>query len=88
MITSRAHLPASADPRRDLPAEAGSRRDRIEAALATLAAEERRVARIGLEWPLARCREQRRYWSFLSALFAMSDDAGRTPAAPSGEGSR
>jgi hypothetical protein len=70
------NLPTSADPTREVPADAGSRRDRIEAALATLAAEERRIARIGLEWPLARCREQRRYWSFLSALYAMRDDLG------------
>ena len=87
MTPSRMQLPTSADPARDVPAGAGSRRDRIEAALATLAAEERRVARIGLEWPLARCREQRRYWSFLSALYAMSDDAGRLAAGPR-EGSR
>ena len=88
MTSSRAHIPASADPGREVPADAGSRRDRIDAALATLAAEERRIARIGLEGPLARCREQRRYWSFLSAVFAMSDAAGRTPAARSDEGSR
>ena len=64
-------LTASADPRREMPAGEGSRLDRVEAALATLAAEERRLARLGLELPLARCHEERRYWTFLRALFAI-----------------
>jgi hypothetical protein len=66
-------LTASADPRREIPAGAGSRRDRIEAALGTLAAEELRLERLGLEQPCARCREQRRYWTFLSALFSLPE---------------
>ena len=72
---------ASADPRREIPAGAGSRADRIEAALATLADEERRLERLGLEPALRRCRLQRRYWTFLRAVFALSDGAPAAPAA-------
>ena len=64
---------ASADPQREIPACAGNRADRIEAALATLAAEEARLTRLGLGAPLARCRDQRRYWTFLRAVFSLSD---------------
>jgi hypothetical protein len=66
-------ITASADPRREMPAGAGSRHDGIDAALATLAAEEQRLARLGLELPMARCREQRRYWNFLRALHALPE---------------
>ena len=68
-------LIASADLRREIPAAAGSRSDRIEAALATLEAESRRLERLGFELPMARCREQRRYWMFLSALFSLPEAA-------------
>jgi hypothetical protein len=54
-----------------MPAGAGGRLDRIGTALATLDAEERRLARLGFELPMARCREQRRYWTFLHALFSL-----------------
>ena len=66
-----APLTASADSRSEMPAGTGSRVDRIDAALATLDAEARRLERLGLELPIARCHEQRRYWTFLRALFAM-----------------
>ena len=49
---------------------AGEIADRIHAALASLRHEERRLERLGLETPLARCRAQRRYWEFLPALFS------------------
>jgi hypothetical protein len=71
----------SADPLRDIPANSGAREDRIEAALATLAAEERRLERIGLALPLARCRAQRRYWTFLRGVFALHEAPAR-PARP------
>ena len=70
-MTSRSPLTASADPTREMPAAPGARLDRIGTALATLAAEERRLARLGFELPMARCREQRRYWTFLDALFSL-----------------
>jgi len=60
----------SADPALEIPAGSGARFDRIHAALASLRHEERRLERLGLETPLARCRAQRRYWEFLSALFS------------------
>jgi hypothetical protein len=62
---------SSADPQRQIPAGEGNRMDRIAAALATLAAEERRLERLGLVLPLQRCRAQRRYWTFLRAVFAL-----------------
>ena len=71
MILSPAPLTVSADPRREIPACAGGRRDRIDMALATLAFEELRLTRLGLAAPIARCREQRRFWAFLSALFSL-----------------
>jgi hypothetical protein len=70
-------FPSSADLRRQIPAGEGSRMDRIAAALATLAAEERRLERLGLALPLERCRAQRRYWTFLRAVFALP---GSVPA--------
>ena len=75
MILYPLPITASADPRREMPAAAGSRHDRIDLALATLAAEERRLARLGLELPMARCREQRRFWSFLRALHTLPEAA-------------
>jgi len=84
-------LTASADPRREIPAAAGSRSDLIEAALATLDSESRRLERLGFELPMARCREQRRYWMFLSALFSLPEatTGRRTPRGDaSGPGDR
>ena len=69
----------SADPALEIPAGSGARIDRIDAALASLRHEERRLERLGLETPLVRCRAQRRYWEFLSALFSTS---GQEPVAP------
>jgi hypothetical protein len=79
-------LPATpaADPRRAMPEGTASRRDAIEIALASLAREERRLRQLGFQAPLARCRQQRRYWEFLRAVFAVSDDArsGRVAVRP------
>ena len=72
---SRAPITPSADPRREMPEGVGSRRDRIDAALASLAGEALRLERLGLEEALRRCREQWRYWNFLRALFSLSDAA-------------
>jgi hypothetical protein len=63
------------DLRRAIPPTAALRVDQAYAALASLREEERRLERLGLEEALCRCREQLRYWEFLSALFAL-------PAAP------
>ncbi len=67
----------AADRRRPLPAHPGRRIDDAHAALAALAGEERRLERLGLETPLARCRAERRYWSFVAALVALPPEQGR-----------
>ena len=61
----------SADVERPMPTSPGARRDAAAAALASLRDERRRVERLGLELPLARCREQLRYWSFVNGLLAL-----------------
>ena len=70
-MSKRRATTASADRTRAVPASEAGKVDRIEAALASLDAEERRLMRLGFEAPLQRCREERRYWKFLQALFSM-----------------
>ena len=67
---------AAADLTREVPTEPGMRLDRIEAAIAGLEGERRRVERLGLETPIARCAEQLRYWRFLHGLFAIETTRG------------
>jgi hypothetical protein len=55
-----------------MPGGASARLDRIRIALASLREEERRLLLLGLETPLERCREQRRYWEFLEGVIALS----------------
>ncbi len=74
-------LTSRSDPRRAIPPTPALRADQSRAALASLREEERRLERLGLEEPLHRCREQLRYWEFLSALFAL-------PAAPRSRATR
>lgn len=76
----RSPLTVSSDPSAAMPEGAGARLDRIHAAVASLAAEERRLARLGLGDAVRHCREQRRYWEFLAAVFALEPepDAGST----------
>lgn len=62
---------ASADTRREIPGTDAARLDRIAAAIASLREEERRLARLGLDAAARRCREQRRYWEFLGAVFSL-----------------
>ncbi|HYM81486.1 MAG TPA: hypothetical protein VEY91_08745 [Candidatus Limnocylindria bacterium] len=66
-----ASVTASADCSRSIPERAGARLDAIDAALSSLDHESRRLERLGFERPLARCAAQRRYWSFLQALFSI-----------------
>ena len=77
----------SADPAREIPVHTGRRCDAIDAALATLSGEEARLRRLGLELPIARCHEQRRYWSFLRALFTLPDAASARDVRTRPEGS-
>ena len=77
----------AADLARAIPAHSGARLDAIQTALVSLESETRRLERIGFELPIARCHEQRRYWSFLRALYSLpeptsslagtGDEAGR-----------
>jgi hypothetical protein len=68
----RTPLTSASDRNRPMPAVAGERLDRIDTALATLENEQRRLERLGLELPLARCHEERRYWSFLRAIHVVA----------------
>jgi len=72
-VTDRPTPIPCADPLRAIPESAGERGFAIDAALETLRDEERRLERMGFEWPLARCRQQRRYWEFVGALHAMTE---------------
>jgi hypothetical protein len=74
-MNRHAALTHRSDLRRAIPPSTALRIDHAHAALASLREEERRLERLGLDEPLRRCREQLRYWEFLSALFAL-------PAAP------
>ena len=79
----RSPLTASSDTRAPMPGDAGARLDRIQAAVDSLAAEERRLGRLELIDAARRCREQRRYWEFLAAVFALEPepDSGCTLSA-------
>jgi hypothetical protein len=59
-----------------MPAGTGGRLDQARAALASLDHERRRLERLGLETPLARCHEQIRYWRFVAALVALPGREG------------
>jgi hypothetical protein len=74
-MNRHAALTSCSDLRRAIPPTAALRIDQAHTALASLREEERRLERLGLEEALCRCREQLRYWEFLSALFGL-------PAAP------
>ena len=64
-------LTSRSDLRRAMPPTAALRLDQAHAALASLREEERRLERLGLGEALRGCREQLRYWEFLSALFSL-----------------
>jgi len=64
-------ITASADLGRELPADPAERLDRVAAAVASLRSERRRLTRLGLEVPIARCEAHLRYWEFLAGLLAL-----------------
>ena len=78
-------LTSSADASREMPASVSARRDRISTAIDSLREEERRLSRLGLETPLQQCREQRRYWEFLRAVFTI-DESPKLPGLRRGVG--
>lgn len=61
-------LTPAAETARAIPTGAGARLDAAHAAVVSLRDEQRRLERLGFETPLARCHEQLRFWSFVSAL--------------------
>jgi hypothetical protein len=67
--------PAS-DRARPMPDSPAACHDAISAAVRSLNEERRRVERLGLESPLARCHHETRYWKFLDALFALTPRSG------------
>ena len=67
---------SAADPRRVMPGHPGTRLDEAERARVSLAAEERRLSRLGLEPAAQRCRLQRRYWDFVVAVLALEARGG------------
>ncbi len=68
-------LTPAADPARTIPATADERAWTIDSALGSLDSEQRRLERLGFELPLARCREQRRFWEFVHAVSALEPRA-------------
>ena len=66
-----------ADPRRAMPASAARRLDATRAAIDSIHSEQRRVERLGLELPLARCHDQLRFWRFMDSLCSIA--AGPSP---------
>jgi hypothetical protein len=70
-MNRHAALTPRSDLRRAMPPTNALRADQAHAALASLREEERRLERLGLEQALRHCREQLRYWEFLSALFVL-----------------
>jgi hypothetical protein len=69
-----APLVPSAEPGRPMPDAQGARLDAAAAAVAALDHERRRLERLGLETPLARCHEQLRYWRFVAGVLALPRD--------------
>jgi len=69
-MTHRAFV-SSADLAATIPAHAGVRMDRLDAAIHALGQEARRLDRLGLTHARIECRRQLRYWEFLRALFSL-----------------
>ena len=64
-------LTPAAETARAIPVGAGARIDAAHAAMASLREEQRRLERLGFETPLARCHQQLRFWSFVSAVCSL-----------------
>ena len=69
-----------ADPRRAMPRTGPARRAVAEAAVNSLAAEQRRLESLGEEWALARTGYQLRYWRFVRALVGIPVNGQRRAA--------
>ncbi len=63
-----APLTASSDVTRPMPDSRVAQLDAARHAIASLEHEQRRLARLGFELPLARCHQQLRYWRFVESV--------------------
>jgi len=72
VVTMPRHL-RLADTRRSVPAHPGARQDAIETALHVLGEEDRRLEQLGLDDARTRCRDARRFWGFVGALYTLAD---------------
>jgi len=72
-------LTPGSDRARAVPESPATRQDDIASALRSLREERRRLERMGLELPLARCHFETRYWNFLAALFSVPCSSGTGP---------
>ena len=68
-------LTPASDTHRLMPVSAVARLDAAEAAVVSLRGEQRRLERLGLEWPLARTAQALRYWRFVRALCVITAEA-------------
>ncbi len=66
-----APMTASSDVSRSMPDTAAARLDAARAAVASLEGEQRRLARLGFELPMARCHQQLRYWRFVESMLSL-----------------
>lgn len=73
-MSANAPMTASADRARALPATAAARLDAASRAVTSLREEQRRLERLGLELPLARCHEQLRFWNFVHAVCSLAPE--------------
>lgn len=69
---------------RPMPEGAAARLDAARSTLASLRDEERRLERLGLETPLARCHDQVRYWRFVAGLLSLPERDAAADAFPRG----
>lgn len=68
----RSPEPSTFAARRPIPEHLGTRLEQAQAAVTTLREERRRLERLGLETPLARCHQQLRYWEFVTGLLSLA----------------
>jgi len=74
-MTPREPIAPVTDARRAMPASPRARLAQAEATVRSLAEEHRRVARLNLEWPVARTEHQLRYWRFVRAVCRIAAEA-------------
>src|SRR5439155_25263641 len=81
-LTVSVSLTRAADRARPMPDSLAARQNEIARAVRSLADERRRLERLGLERPLARCHHETRYWGFLAAMFALPSRPGPVAGHP------